>query len=595
MVPQTRASPQYRVLPRHWNRSHGNRSPALDRRRPTAPVGRARWVRSLAGLVGVLCASVLLACGIETSAPPEPSWRPFAWVEFRSAAREERLYVVFDQSLETLSSPFDVRFAGLSQFAYALEKQGAATSVSHQPLSTFLPGFCGPHRVVVLGIPWQREYSDADLQAVEVCLLAGAGVLALAEHDNIYGHADRQNRLLERFGVRVVGDAALGRASAVEPLAAEWPLADSEMLEQEGVQLYLPAPLEVDPPAVPLLELQTPVETTRKTVAALAKVGEGRFAVVGDLELFWNMTPETGVRRAANLRFCLSLVQLLGGDPALPSGARGATRDALPDAWTEGARTVLFESGSGSMVPDGRPNGLTRLAGELSKLGFRILLGGGPELDYSGFDLVVVAVPKEELAAPERILVAPKLLLIGDGQQNLFAAEPELAGALPLDLEAEPERHPLDALAKPFGFQLLDATLLSSSDRSFVRGREARGGARLWILRGGAFRFLSDSRQAARRLRVHALADPEVQASWLLSPVQRASDTGVLDYEATPDRTRMPRPGYGDLSGWPVIVGNEQVLAFSDFELLSDSGLAGGQGASVRALLARWLSPEGAG
>jgi len=569
---------------------------------------RRALVRSRKGLAQVVISALLVACG-ET----DPSWpeRPFLWEPPWESVREpaveptvelepasatasqlepargtsgpEGLFVVFDQSKQTLSSPYDTSFVGLSMLADVFEGAGARVSLNHQPLDLFLPAYCGPGRVLVLGIPWRRGYSGRERAALDACLEAGSGVLVFAEHDDIYGHAVLQNELLEAYGVRVLADAALAVPEGGAPFAAEWALARAIGLDGESVRVYLAAPLELQEGATPLLRLERAAAAEHAVVGALVERGPGTLAVLGDLELFWNMTPDAGLRSAQNAEFARSLLRrLTAGLPA--SGVEAPVPQALGAAR---AGRVLFVRDGGALIPDRRPNGITRFARVLARDGYTIQVEYSDVTDASEFELVVVAVPRTALRRPEGLLAAPHLLLIADGQQDLLRAEPQLAQVLPLEFPLQPEAHPLDVLTRPLGFAFSGTTLLSASDRFAMRARWSRSDAPLWLSRSSWIEELGAAAET-QSFEILARAPRNARAALLLSPVHQAEEAAELDLRETPER---PTLGTKTEEGMGVIARSARAFALADLELITDGELDTEGGRHLLAELRAWLRP----
>jgi len=516
-----------------------------------------------------------MACGSET-----PDVRGSGTTPGQNA----RLQVVIDQSKDQISSPFGTGFEGLSRLTLALRERGVSVGVNHENLEPFLADFCAPGHVLVLGIPWKQRYAVAEREAVRSCLAAGSGVLVLVEHDDIYGHATIQNELIEPFGIRALPVSSIADSESDDPFDVEWPWARADRFGVRAARVFLPAPLELSSGARPLLELLRPAIAEHAVVGAVTIEAGGPLVVLGDLEIFWNMTPDAGLRAGDNLELTLALFALLAGrEAALPDGPAKLTP---PEAWSQGTRRALFERTGGALVPDGTPNGLDALAAQLSAWGYRIEIGGGAGVTYEDFDVVVVAVPLAPLEAPERILRARRILLIADGEQDLLAAEPALERLLPLDFAAMPRTAPLEALAEPLGIELPHVTLLSRDSRLEVAGQWSSDGAGLRARRSGTLLAKDDGPGAA--LAVVARAEQGTSATWLLSPVQSGEQD--TDPRATPERPAFQRFDRPSPEAWPLIVRGSNVMALADLELVTSHALTSHSGRRLASELERWLA-----
>jgi len=245
--------------------------------------------------------------------------------------------VIFDQSLEQVSSPWDTSFEGMSDLSRLLSRHGCSVEASWRPLEETLRALTGPGQVMVLGIPWGAQYSDAARAALDRFMRAGGGVLVISEHDNIYGNATAQNALTERYGV--ITKAAHAQTQEQDPKSAngrwtrvtvaEPARASSLAVAQaafEHARVYWPAPLQVSAPARALLHVREPSDAQHATVAATSAVGDGLLMVLGDLELLWNMAPFAGMQLPDNQALARQLFGVLAPrahTPRAPAGSAG--------------------------------------------------------------------------------------------------------------------------------------------------------------------------------------------------------------------------------------------------------------------------------
>ncbi|MDD9937204.1 MAG: DUF4350 domain-containing protein [Myxococcales bacterium] len=480
------------------------------------------------------------------------------------------VHVIVDQSLDQVSSPFDSGFDGLSQLTALLREHGATVSTNNRPLDAVAPRWGAGH-VLVLGIPWGRGYDAAVREALDGFMRRGGGVLVLSEHDNMYGSSDAHNGLTARYGIRTLGGAAQAPERAGEPTVARWPQVRAARFGIADARLFWPAPLSVDPPAKPLLQLVDPADPARAVVGALAPVGEGRLAVVADLELFWNMAPRGGLSAGDNRRLALELFGLLAGRDGALSGP--AVRPVLPQAPAAAAPCVRFERSGGALYPDGAPNGLTRLARRLAARGLRVVAGRGtPRCER-----VVVAAPLS-MVDPE-VTRARRLLVIGDGRTDFARAERALLEPLPLDLARGWGPDPYASLLHGTGIALPRATLLSRHQGLRGRAQRSDGGGQLALHRAGALQVDDGVRVLARAAGLRATHN--------LTPAHRAGGGQQAELSSRP-----PRPAAPELaSGNDAIVAahTERVMVIADLELVSDQSA---DGALLKAI-AEWLGGRG--
>lgn len=515
-------------------------------------------------------ARVLAAVWIAAAcAAPEPAPTP----------ADDLVHVVFDQSLDQVSTPFDTSYEGMSLLTGLLRRHGATVSLNSGPLEAFLPSIAGPGNVLVLGIPWQRRFSEAALGAVQAFLAAGGGVLVITEHDGIYGHDEIQNPLIAPYGVESLPSAAYGRRDASSPDGKIWPLCRVGAWGLDRVRLYMPAPLRVAPPAEPLVELVDPDRPDAAVVGAINREQPGALVVLADLEVFWNMSATSGVSVGQNPAFALRLFGLLGGrdGPLEP-------REPEPriEAWREGERLALFDSTGLGWFPDGAPHGLAGLAERLHRAGYRIEVGGGPDYPYAQVDLLISVVPIGGTAG-EPMHAARRLLLVGDGRTSLLRAEPEFVKAFYRTMRGTRYVYPLNRLAEPYGFSFLGATLLAR-DTSSMRAQASLvdGGGRLALHRSAVIALTAGADQG---LAARAVADRAYYPSVNLTPVL------YQDWTTKPSRRPLVIREEGRIvqARLPVIVSSARVMGIADVELVTDELLGTPQGEPAMDLILRWL------
>jgi hypothetical protein len=494
------------------------------------------------------------------------------------------VHVVFDQSLDQVSTPFDTAYEGMSLLAGLLRRHGASVSLSSLPLDEFLPGFAGPGRVLVLGIPWKRRYTAAGLAAVRDFLAAGGGVLVITEHDDIYGHTGIQNELIAPYGITSLPENAPGRADEAAPEGRIWPLCRAPRWGFDAVRLFMPAPLRVSAPAEPLLEIRDPDRPEARVVGALSRAAGGPLVVLADLEILWNMSATSGVNAAQNAAFLMRLFGLLAGREA---GLEPRALEPRIEAWRDGARLALFDSSGLGWYPDGAPHGLSGLAERLHGAGYRIEVGGGPTYPYERVDLLVSVSPIARIDA-ERMREASRLLLVADGRSSLMRAEPEFVKAFLRTLRGTRYVYPLDSLTTPLGFSFLPVTLLSRETSSMrALAHLAQGGGALPLHRSSVIAIVGEGDP---RPDVRAVADRRFYASVNLTPVLYG------DWRTNPSRRPLVVTEEGRTLDplLPVIVATPRVMAIADLELVTDEVIGTPEGEAAIGEILRWLGGSAA-
>lgn len=501
-----------------------------------------------------------------------------------AAGPDEPVHVVFDQSLDQVSSPFDTAYEGMSLLVGLLRQHGATVSLSSRPLAEFLPSIAGPGHVLVLGLPWQRRYSRAGLDAVRAFLASGGGVLVITEHDGMYANAEIQNALTAPYGITTLPENAPGRRDETAPEGKIWPLCRVEAWGLDQVRLYMPAPLVVAPPAERLVEIIEPDRPEADLVAAVNRELAGPLVVLADLEVLWNMSPTTGVSAGQNRAFLLRLFGLLAGREA---GLEPGTPEPRIDAWSEGERVALFDSSGLGWYPDGAPHGLRSLAERLHRAGYRIEVGGGPEHAYADVDLLISVVPIAK-TAEEPMHAAARMLLVSDGRTSLLRAEPLFLRAFLPTLRGTRYIYPLNRLAAVHGFSFLPVTLIARDSESMVASARLVEGGEPLPLHRSAVIALGENAQPAPVPR--AFADRDYWPSVNLTPV-------LYDHWTTTPRRRPLVVEDGDRTvepRLPVIVTTPRVMGIADLELVTDEVLGTPAGEPLMREILRWLARDAA-
>ena len=483
---------------------------------------------------------------------------------------DQLLEVVFDQTYDQVYSPFDTGFMGLSHFAVELRRHGAHVALNSQPLSTFLPTFSGPGHVLVLGPTMYRRYNREDLDAIDGYLESGGGVLIFAEHGDLFENGTFQNAVATEHGITVLPENA--EADWRDPRDRQWPICRAPRWELDDIELYLPAPLEVVPPAVALAEISYPRLARHRIVAAGDLSKSGKLIVVADVEVVWNMWPNMGIRHGDNAEFILHLLDLLVDCP-LDLIEEEPSFELVPDGDSRGV--VLFSKQGSSMVPDSTAHGLTALARELRERGFRVVVEGDradflngtgkTRADYSSFDLVVLVAPLEPFEDLDALLEAPRLLLVGDGQ------------SMRLNTVIEQEYNPLDAILRPSGLRMLPVSIVDSSKNHMeVSASWASNGKPLILRRGAVIAAVGDSMPHGTQ--TLAFADGDAWKEGNVVPMWR-SDRKVQPYEP-PHRSGDPLP---------VVVTTSRLFVVADLEPFTTPYFTTPEGRELTDRLLQWL------
>jgi hypothetical protein len=517
-------------------------------------------------IAAAVFAAVVAGCARQPEPEPasRPTLKPQADPAPASTDGPALAHVVFDQSLGQISSPHDTSFEGLSRLTSLLRGHRATVSVNNAPLSTFLAQR-GHGDVLVLGIAWGQAHSAAGLEALDAFMRRGGGVLVLSEHDDMYGSTANHDAFTARHGIRTLPRVAEG--TAVDPLQRRWPQVALPELGVARARFFWPAPLSVSAPARALAELVAPADASARVVGARAQVGRGQLVVLGDLELFWNMAGELGLRAADNAELALRLFGELAGHGAALS--RGGVEPRLPAANAAGTRCARFERSGQALYPDGSPIGLRALAEHLASWGFRVEAADSSAQPLH-CELAIVVTPLE---APARAVAeAARLLVVGDGRSDFLRAEPALSGALGLGSEPA-QTDPWEALLSPLGLRFARVTLLDAQDGLTP---EARLGPEAIRLHRSAV-----VEHAQGRVLIEA---PEARPTHNLTPAHESVGGSPVDLTQRPRRPDAPAGPPGS----SVAVRTQRVLALADLELVTDQTSS----PAVIAELADWLGVD---
>jgi hypothetical protein len=369
---------------------------------------------------------------------------------------------IFDQSLEQVYSPFETGFTGFSTFNKNLKKWGLSISVNNFPLDLVLKDLKGPGNILFLGVAINQKYSQESLNALDDFLKRGGGILLTVEHDNLFKNATFQNAFIEKYGISTQKFQALAKEKSWKK--SIWPFCSSSNFNLQKIQMYLPAPLKIKGDAKTLLYVENPLKKDFQIVGAWKKVGKGNLVVLGDVEIFWNMTSNTGIRQGNNLVFMKNIVELLAPGKELNSNYPKFQNNPSPKG-----KVLFYLSGEG-VGPDSSLSGFSRFAQYLNSQGYSIKVGK-EEKNFEKYSLVVVAAPVEKVKNIPGLIRAKKILLISDGQSNVLDYSPEfvkiLKEGMGLRLSLSDYLNPANEILKNWGYRFFDGTLISPKSNHF--------------------------------------------------------------------------------------------------------------------------------
>jgi len=213
--------------------------------------------------------------------------------------------------------PWGVGVTGHGQAASLLGDEGYRVSYTDEPL----------HRVVdrvgedsmlllALGKLEHEPPSKRAQTAVDAYVRGGGGLLVVGEHDDVFDTQATRNPILDDYGIAFEDDDV--RSPDSENGTESWILVDAPAWNVTDAVLPKAAPLTVEDPARPLVELSEQADPANATVAATASPGEGRVLAISDTEWLWNGDPDAmGVeRRGTPNLLAAAAANLTGVDPA---------------------------------------------------------------------------------------------------------------------------------------------------------------------------------------------------------------------------------------------------------------------------------------
>ena len=505
-------------------------------------------------------------------------------------ADDTRIQVIFDQTKDQISSPFDTGFDGLSRLALLLRSHGAVVSINNLPLKSVLPTVHGRGNILVLGIPWNIGYTSDDIKAINAFLDSGGGVLTIVEHDNIYRNCDIQNPLIEPFGIKAIASQSNGRHSSnrdelLNTKNYYWPICSAKEWGLSKIRFYLPAPLNIKHPAKVLVETNCPAIEKYRIVGAYNHERKGPLVVISDYEVFWNMTSDAGIREGDNTDFILRLFGFLSGmDGSLKHEPYHHT---YKREWGKGTKTALFVTSGMGCFPDGSVNGLDTFADFLNQNGYRILigpdtlshLGSNKTISHSSIDLAIIAVPITTFEVPSEIAAAKNLLLIADGRTDILTLPGLKKSTEKLINIPKQYPYPINRMAIAHGIRFKPVTLLdSATSQMTISAKWMKTYQSLWLFRSSVIEILPN----------HDNIDIIATAGEYGTPV-KALIKPVAINDHNPRRIPEKLANTEERIK-PVLVKSPKIMAVGDLELLSNQGLSTIYGKRMLEEVLLWLN-----
>lgn len=224
--------------------------------------------------------------------------------------------LIIDRSKNQPVFPYDKGFAGISIFVDTLVKEGYKIQVNYKPLDKLLPTYMEFQNSILLLTPTVfSPFSPAEVSEIRSYVAKGGKLLIVAEHENFFDHGLNFNQLLRGTPFTIQYNAI--RVPSGNFIEAGWPTVTSAKISG-NFRYFLPAGILTTDSSKCLCITQPDATPAQSCVTGLTDFGYGKIALITDYELFWNMTPTTGIRHADNLKLCTQIIHLLQA-PLQPS------------------------------------------------------------------------------------------------------------------------------------------------------------------------------------------------------------------------------------------------------------------------------------
>lgn len=467
--------------------------------------------------------------------------------------------VLFDQNYGQTFSPYNPTLVGYSQWVQKLREWGASVQLVSQPLQKVLKNR-GSNTVLILGVAVVPRYEKLLPSVIRKFVERGGGVLLMVEHDNLFSIATNQNKISQMFGMRALPKGIFNRRRDTGNKVWIW--GDSSILGLDRFQLYYVAPLQLKPPAIPLILAKDSENQKHRVMAALHKASKGRFVLLGDAEVFWNGTKHLGLQHVKNLEFSRRLIALLAGrswskkQPTSQQQRKPVKRNVVsqPSSRQVKRPKVVFVSSSLGLSPSEQLREFARFFGSL---GYGVHTGTSPSL-LKEAELVVVAQPVLPLKHVPLLLKAKRLLLIGDGMSDFLRPKPKLQKLMKKLLKGPVYWPiPMDALTVPLGFRFAVGTVLSSQKNPLQASVKWKSGPAWAMWRGTVLKPAASTWTSGWR--VEAVTQPNTWWTQSLMPIHNISGLHENPFHRPKEKALYK-------GGLAVVASSKRVFAVADVE-----------------------------
>jgi len=470
-------------------------------------------------------------------------------------AVKPRYYVVFDQSCEQTYSPYETGYSGMSGLTLALKKSGVSVSLNSIPLEKFLENYSGKGKILVLGPAINRRYGKKEIDALEKFLKSGGGILAIVEHQDLYGNITFQNDFIKKFGIAALNDATIAVGNNFRE--KQWAYCGCGVWNIDNIELYYPAPLKIDSKCRKLLEMYNPENPKLNITAALNDSNNGKLAVLGDAEILWNMKEPIGINNINNKLFLLKLFDYLSSSE---EKYEITVTDFKPAAGS--TKKALIDGSSYGLIPDSSPCGIDYFAAALNYAGFKIDITFDTNADYSRYDLVINAMPLDSNINPD-IRASKRILIAGDGQTDIIndtMLQIILSRYFKINYRKELYVSALNKISAYFDLRFAGSTLISNEPTGFfVKAKLNNSGEDFLLRRSDVISGVDSELPDGYKVLVYASDDCRITDNF----------TPFNNFKKTEPKQNFFKSVFNSRKK-PVAIISKKVIALADIEMITN-------------------------
>ncbi len=226
-----------------------------------------------------------------------------------------RVNIVFDRTHSQYWSIWNPGIMGYSKMAELLIDHGFNVSQNNIPLDKRVRSMESGD-ILFLGVASSpfSNYTENELKEIDEFVKRGGKLIVTAEHENLFGLNDFQNKLANRYGVHFRDDLVINEEDNIE--RSFWPKAESDLFDLENIGFWGTCSLNYPSSAQELATVEFVDEEGDRRIEATVvglDVQDGRIAFIGDTHPFWNGKEDMGIDYGENREFTIKLMEYLIG------------------------------------------------------------------------------------------------------------------------------------------------------------------------------------------------------------------------------------------------------------------------------------------